>query len=62
MGKVYDKKRRLALRRRQQRREKLKKLKQRYFNAASEAERAQIIDKITRIAPYLSVEAYLSQG
>jgi|UniRef100_A0A7C5ALE9 hypothetical protein len=61
MGKVYDKKRRLALRRRQKRREKLKKLKLQYLNAKTETEKAQIISKMNRIAPHLAVRAYLAE-
>lgn len=60
MGKVYDKKRRMVLRQRQQRRAKLKKLKQAYLNAKTDAEKARIIEKVSRLAPYLSAQAYLS--
>jgi|UniRef100_A0A7C3WQJ8 uncharacterized membrane protein len=60
MGKVCDKKRRMVLRQRQQRRAKLKKLKQAYLNAKTETDKARIIGKITRLAPYLPVQTYLS--
>ncbi len=60
MGKVYDKKRRMVLRQRQQRRAKLQKLKKLYLEAKTEAEKARIIEKVSRLAPHLSAQAYLS--
>ncbi|MCL6622827.1 MAG: hypothetical protein K6T55_12105 [Syntrophobacterales bacterium] len=61
MGKVYDKKRRNAIRRKQERRAKLQKLRVLYHATRDESQRARIVDKMSRIAPFLSIQAYLAE-
>jgi len=61
MGRVYDKKRRNAIRRKQERRAKLRKLRALYHATKDEAQRARIIEKMSRIAPFLSIQAYLAE-
>lgn len=48
--------RRTELHRRRVRREKLARLRQRYHRAESDAERARVVDKILRVAPWLKFE------
>lgn len=48
------------LRQRRARKEKLAKLRDRYASAKSEGERAAILDKMHRVAPWLSQDEFLA--
>ena len=48
------------LRQRRARKEKLSKLREHYVNAKTEGERAAILDKAKRVAPWLSQDEFLS--
>lgn len=48
------------LRRRRNRREKLRKLKERYKLAKTEAEKSAILEKAFRISPQMRLEDFLS--
>jgi hypothetical protein len=54
--------RRSEIRRRRTRKEKIKKLRKRYSNAASEAERNSIFDKVRRVWPGVSREELSKTG
>ncbi len=47
------------IRRRRARREKLSKLRERYRAAKSSADRERLLEKMKRVAPWLSVEEFL---
>jgi hypothetical protein len=51
--------RRVELNRRRIRREKLAKLRDRYQKAKTEAEKASIREKVSKIAPWLSMDQFL---
>ena len=53
-------KRRSELRRRQNRRAKIHKLKTRYQTAKTDAERKQILDKLLKITPHYPVHEFQS--
>jgi polyribonucleotide nucleotidyltransferase len=59
MGKVSPKRREFEIKRKRERRKKLKKLKEKYFKATSEEEKKKIIEKIQKIAPHRKVEEVL---
>lgn len=49
-----------AIQRKKRRREKLKKLRARYFQAKTEKEKNLILEKVKKIAPWLSEEEFLT--
>jgi len=53
--------RRALLDRQRLRREKLGKLRQRYLKATTETERSEILEEVSRIAPTVSADQFLSQ-
>ena len=55
MGKISQKRRQFEIRRKRERRKKIKKLKERYLAAKSKEEKERIIKKIKRIAPHLRI-------
>ena len=61
MGKISVKRRRFEIRKKRERKEKIRKLKKRYFSAKNEEEKNRIIEKIKKIVPYLDVEEVLKQ-
>ena len=59
MAKITPKRRRFQIRQRQKRREKLRKLREKYTKARSEKERETVLEKVFKIAPWLSKEEFL---
>ena len=59
MSKIYQKRRQFEIEKKREKREKIKKLKERYFAAKSEEEKRKIIEKIKRIVPHLEIEEIL---
>lgn len=51
--------RRAELNKRRMRQEKLAKLRKRYHAAKSEADKAKILQKVFKLAPWLSTEQFL---
>ncbi len=51
---------RLVFQRRRKRREKLKKLREKYKLAKTDQEREKILEKVRKIAPWLSKEEFLN--
>jgi len=51
--------RKFLIRKKQQRREKMRKLKQKYLKAKTKEEKEKIIDKILKIAPHYPIENIL---
>jgi len=60
MSKVKPKRRRFEIRKKQKRRRKLKKLRELFAKAKSKEEKEKILEKVSRIAPWLSEEEFLS--
>jgi hypothetical protein len=52
--------RRNELHRRRVRRQRLKKLRERYARAKTNAEKEQILQKVSRVAPCVSTEEFLA--
>lgn len=48
------------LHRRRHRREKIRKLREKYLKAESEEERKKIIEKVLRVNPYITEEEFLA--
>lgn len=59
MSKISVKRRKFEIKRKKERRRKLKKLKEKYFVTTNKEEKERIIEKIKKIAPHLSIEEYL---
>jgi len=59
MSKISQKRRQFEIKKKRGKREKIKKLKERYFAAKSEEEKRKIIEKIKRIVPHLEIEEIL---
>jgi len=55
-GRVYK----TELKRKRNRREKIKKLRIKYINAKSEEEKKKIIEKALKVNPFLTEETFLS--
>jgi hypothetical protein len=62
MGKISPKRRKFEIRKKRKRREKIKKLKEKYFLAKDETEKKKIIEKLKRIVPHLNLEKLLNEG
>ena len=60
MSKVSPTKRSLQIRIRRKRKQKLKKLRQKYAEAQTISEKERILEKVKRIAPWLSREEFLA--
>lgn len=58
-AKESPKRRRFQIRQRQKRREKIKKLKEKYLRAKTQEEKEKIIEKISKIAPHYPIEEIL---
>jgi hypothetical protein len=56
MSKVSPKRRRFQIKKRSKRRKKLKELKEKYFTVKKKGEKEKILQKIKKVAPYLSLE------
>lgn len=50
----------LQVKKRRKRREKLRKLRDKYLKAKTDKEREEIIEKMKKITPYLSKEEFLA--
>jgi len=61
MSKISRKRRQFEIRKKRKRREKLKKLKEKFLSAKSQEEKDKILEKMKRIAPYLNVEEYIKE-
>jgi hypothetical protein len=59
MSKISQKRRQFEIKRKRERRKKIKKLRERYFQSKSEEEKAKIIEKLKKIVPYLRLEEIL---
>jgi len=59
MGKVNPKRRSFEIKKKQKRRKKLAKLRKKYSQAKTEVEKQKILEKVNRLAPYLSKEEFL---
>lgn len=60
-AKESPKRRAFKIRQKQKRREKIKKLKQKYLVAKTKEEKEKIIQKILKIAPHYPIEQFLRQ-
>lgn len=58
MSKGSPKRRQFEIQKKQKRRKKLQKLRERYFSAKTEEEKEEIIQKIERLAPYISIDVF----
>ena len=61
MSKISRNRRQFEIRKKRKRREKLKKLKEKFLSAKSQEEKDKILEKMKRIAPYLNVEEYIKE-
>jgi len=59
MGKKSPKRRSFEIKKAQEKRRKLKKLKEKYFATTSQEEKQKIIEKILKIAPTIKIEEWL---
>jgi len=59
MSKISQKRRQFEIKRKRERRKKIKKLRERYFQSKSEEEKAKIIEKLKKIVPHLRLEEIL---
>jgi len=60
MSKVLPKRRKFKIKKRQKRRKKLAKLRELYSKTKSKKEKQKILEKVVKIAPYLSEEVFLA--
>jgi len=60
MGRQHRKKRRMEIQQKQKRRIKLKKLRTAYDQADTSSEKDQILEKVKKIAPWLSKKEFLA--
>lgn len=61
MSKQSPKRRSFEIKKAQKKKEKLKKLKERYRAAKTDKDRSKIVEKILKIAPHLKIEEWLKQ-
>jgi hypothetical protein len=59
VAKEVPARRKFLIRKKQKRREKIKKLKEKYLKAKTKEEKEKIIEKILRIAPHYPIENIL---
>ncbi|HPO68192.1 MAG TPA: hypothetical protein PLE40_00345 [Candidatus Pacearchaeota archaeon] len=59
MSKISDKKRKFQIEKKQKAKEKLRRLKEKYFLAKTKEEKEKIIKKIKKIAPHIQIQKYL---
>jgi len=59
MSKINRKRRQFEIKKKRERRQKIKKLKEKYLMAKTEEEKNKILDKIKRIAPHYPLEEIL---
>ena len=59
MSKINRKRRQFEIKKKRERRQKIKKLKEKYLMAKTEEEKNKILDKIKRIAPHYPIEEIL---
>ena len=59
MSKISQKRRQFEIKRKREKRKKIKKLKDRYLQSKSEEEKAKIIEKLKKIVPHLRLEEIL---
>lgn len=62
MGKISQKRRQFEIKKKQKRKKKLKKLKEKYFQTKDQLEKANLIEKMKRLAPHLNWEEILNQA
>ncbi len=61
MSKQSPKRRSFEIKKKQKKREKLKRLKEKYFGAKTQQEKEKIIEKILKIAPHIKIKEWLSK-
>ncbi len=61
MSKISQKRRKFTILKRRKRREKVKRLKERYLSAKSQEEKERILKKLQKITPYYSLEGLLKK-
>lgn len=59
MGRSNPKRRKMKIQQKQKRQEKLGKLRQEYVKNASKTARKRILDKVYKLAPWLTKEQFL---
>ncbi len=59
MGKISPKRRQFEIKKKRNRRKKIKKLKAKYLSATTKEEKEKIIEKILKIAPHYPIEEIL---
>lgn len=59
MGKISPKRRQFEIKRKRERRKKIKKLKAKYLAAKTKEEKEKILEKILKIAPHYPIEEIL---
>lgn len=60
MGKVASKRRSLKIKQGQKRRRELAKLRKKYSQAKTKTEKERVLEKVFRIAPFLSEKEFLA--
>lgn len=60
MSRIDSKKRKIHLRTREKRKAKLAKLRERYSKAKMESDKEKVLEKVRKIAPWLSKEEFLA--
>jgi len=59
MAKISEKRRKFIIKLKQERRKKIKKLKEKYLIAKTKEEKEKILEKIQKIAPHYPIEEIL---
>jgi hypothetical protein len=59
MGREHKKRRRMKIRQKQKRQKKLAKLREKYLAANMDSERKEVLEKVYKIAPWLTKEKFL---
>ncbi len=59
MAKIKPKRRKFEIQKKQKRKQKIKKLKEKYLTAKNEEEKQKILEKLKRIAPHYPIEEFL---
>lgn len=62
MSKISTKRRRFQIRAKRNRKQKIKNLKERYFETKSKQDKEKILEKIKKIAPHYPLEQILKLG
>jgi polyribonucleotide nucleotidyltransferase len=61
MSKISPKRRQFEIRKKRKRKQKIKKLREKYFKAKDEKERMKILEKMKKICPHLSEKELLGE-